>query len=289
VVSFGQGGETALAQVCADALGIDLDRVRVHVGDTGSSPAGIGSFSSRTMIAASGAIADAAIALHQKIIEVAAHLLGVKRSNDLMLSGQEVVHRQDPDVRLGLETVFAAGISGHDLPDEMAPGIEATAYYDPTASAYGSGAAACKVAVDARTGEFDIERFVLVHDCGTQVNPTLVEGQVQGGLGQALGAALMEELLYDPDSGQMRNGTMMDYFAPTAADLPEFELDHIETPSPVTPFGVRGVGEAGMIPPAAAVANALCDALSEYDIVLSELPLTSERVWSALKAAGAGR
>ncbi len=284
VVSFGQGGETALAQVCADSLGIDFERVCVHSGDTGSTPAGIGSFSSRTMIAASGAIAQAAVGLRQKILAIAGHLLK-SPDDELVLSGNEVVHGSRPELRLELATVFAAGISGHDLPDGLVPGIESTGYFDPTHSAYGSGAAACVVAVDARTGEFELERFVLVHDCGTQINPTLVEGQVQGGLGQAIGAALMEELLYDPDSGQLLNGTMMDYFAPTAADLPEFELDHLESPSPVTPFGVRGVGEAGMIPPAAAIANALCDALSEYGIVLNDLPLTAERVWSAIKQA----
>jgi carbon-monoxide dehydrogenase large subunit len=290
VVSFGQGGETALAQVCADALNIDLERVCVHAGDTGSSPAGIGSFSSRTMIAASGAIAEAANDLRQTILRIAAHLLKLPDPDELMLAGLEVVHRLNPEIRIGLDTVFAGGISGHDLPDGLAPGIESTAYFDPAASAYGSGAAACSVSVDARTGEFELERFVLVHDCGTQINPTLVEGQVEGGLGQAIGAALMEELLYDPESGQLLNGTMMDYFAPTSADLPEFELDHLETPSPVTPYGVRGVGEAGMIPPAAAIANALCDALAEYGVVLNELPLTAERVWRAIeRAKGAER
>ncbi len=289
VVSFGQGGETALAQVCADALNIDLERVCVRAGDTGASPAGIGSFSSRTMIATSGAIAEAAVSLTRGIQVIAAHLLKVADPGELMLAGPEIVHRLDPAIKIDLDVVFATAISGHDLPDGLAPGLETTAYFDPSASAYGSGAAACRVAVDARTGEFEIEQFVLVHDCGTQINPTLVEGQVQGGLAQAIGAALMEELLYDPDSGQLRNGTMMDYFAPTAADLPEFDLDHLETPSPVTPYGVRGVGEAGMIPPAAAIANALCDALAEYGIVLSELPLTAERVWRAIRTATEGR
>jgi carbon-monoxide dehydrogenase large subunit len=241
------------------------------------------------MIATSGAIAEAAVSLTRGVQVVAAHLLKVADPAELMLAGSEIVHRLDPATKIDLDVVFAAAISGHDLPDGLAPGLEATAYFDPSASAYGSGAAACRVAVDARTGEFEMEQFVLVHDCGTQINPTLVEGQVQGGLAQAIGAALMEELLYDPDSGQLRNGTMMDYFAPTAADLPEFDLDHLETPSPVTPYGVRGVGEAGMIPPAAAIANALCDALAEYGIELSQLPLTAERVWRAIRTATEGR
>jgi carbon-monoxide dehydrogenase large subunit len=178
--------------------------------------------------------------------------------------------------------VFQNAISGHDLPQGTEPGLEATAYFDPQSSAYGSGAAACVVAVDPTTGEFEIERFVLTHDCGTQVNPTLVDGQVDGGLAQAFGAALMEELLYDPDSGQLINGTMMDYFAPSAADLPDWELEHLETPSPVTPLGVRGVGEAGTIPPAAAIANAISDALRDYNVSISRLPITPERVWRAI-------
>ena len=136
--------------------------------------------------------------------------------------------------------------------------------------------------VDAESGEFRIERLVFVHDCGPQVNPTLVEGQLYGGIAQALGAALFEELVYDPESGQLINGTMLDYFAPTACDLPPIELDHLETPSPVTPFGIRGIGETGTIPPAAAIANAVCDALSPFGVEINRLPLTPEAVWRAL-------
>jgi carbon-monoxide dehydrogenase large subunit len=285
IASFGQGGETALAQVVAEVLGMDLDRVHVHVGDTGATPAAGGSFSSRTMIAISGAAQQAAGELSARILTIAAHLLASAHPDELAIQGSEVVSRADPEVRMPLSQVFGAGISGHDLPDGLAPGLEATAHFDPPASAYGSGAAACVVAVDPRTGEFGIERFVLVHDCGTQINPVLVEGQVLGGLAQALGAALMEELIFDPESGQLTNGTMMDYFAPTAADLPEFELGHIETPSPVTPFGVRGVGEAGTIAPNAAIANAICDALRDFNVVINRLPLTPERVWTAITEA----
>ena len=115
---------------------------------------------------------------------------------------------------------------------------------------------------------------MFVHDCGAQVNPMIVEGQVQGGIAQGLGAALFEELVYDPETGQLVNGSMVDYFMPTAADLPNFELDHTETPSPVTPFGVHGVGETGTIPPAAAVANAVCDALAPFGVELDRLPMT---------------
>ncbi|MCE0765298.1 molybdopterin-dependent oxidoreductase [Pseudonocardia kujensis] len=143
--------------------------------------------------------------------------------------------------------------------------------------------------MDPQTGEFDVERFVLVHDGGTVVNPTIVEGQVRGGLAQGFGAALSEELRYDADTGQLVNGSMVDYFVPTAADLPQVELLHTEVPSPVTPFGVRGVGEVGTIPPGAAVANAVCDALADHGVELTALPITPEAIWSALAGRTAAR
>ena len=123
----------------------------------------------------------------------------------------------------------------------------------------------------------------MVHDCGTPVNPKLIEGQVRGGLAQGIGAALGEELRYDAETGQLVNGTMMDYFAPSVCDLPPIDLLHTSVPSPVTPLGVRGAGEVGTIPPAAAVANAICDALAEFDVELDRLPLTPELVWRALQ------
>jgi carbon-monoxide dehydrogenase large subunit len=282
ITHFGQGGATALAQVVAEVMGVGYSQVHVHAGDTGASPGGSGSFSSRTMIANAGAGQQAAQQLSQQVLAIAAHLMGVESTQNLVISGQEVVDLVGSVEPIPLATVFQNAISGHDLPQGTEPGLEATAYFDPQASAYGSGAAACVVAVDPTTGEFEIERFVLTHDCGTQVNPTLVDGQVDGGLAQAFGAALMEELLYDPDSGQLINGTMMDYFAPSAADLPDWELEHLETPSPVTPLGVRGVGEAGTIPPAAAIANAISDALRDYNVSISRLPITPERVWRAI-------
>ena len=127
----------------------------------------------------------------------------------------------------------------------------------------------------------------MVHDCGVPVNPLLVEGQVRGALVQGLGAALDEELRYDPETGQLMNGSMMDYFAPMASDVPPIELLHTEVPSDVTPFGVRGVGEVGTIPPAAALTNAVCDALVDFGVEISQMPLTPERIWRAIRAGAA--
>jgi aerobic carbon-monoxide dehydrogenase large subunit len=282
VSAMGQSTETAYAQVCASVIGIHPDEVRVHMGDTLGTPYNTGSFASRTLIAGAGAVQLAGTEVRDKAFRVAAHLLDVP---DGRLELADGVFRvvDDPEQRVTLAEVAVQAISGHRIPPGETPGLEATAYFDPTASAFGYGTAAAVVEVDPRSGEFEIERLVFVHDCGLQVNPTIVEGQVQGGIAQALGAALFEELVYDPESGQLANGTMIDYFMPTAADLPFFELDHTETLSPVTPFGVRGIGETGTIPPGAAVVNAICDALDPFRIEINRLPITPEAVWRALE------
>jgi len=285
VSSIGQSAETAMAQVCADVLGVDMDIVRVHSGDTASSPLNTGAFASRTMIAAAGAIQEAGAALRGKILRIAAHALECA-AQELMLDGRMVRHRGEPGRGMPLSQVFNRAIVGQGIPADESPGLEAVAHYEPPEAAFAFGTAAAKVLVDPATGEFHIENFVLVHDCGTVINPMLVEGQVRGALMQGFGAALGEELLYDEQTGQMLNGTMMDYFAPTAADAPPVTLLHTEIPSPATPFGVRGVGEVGTIAPAAALTNAVCDALAGFGIELSALPITPEAVWRAMHPAG---
>src|SRR5690606_18866775 len=204
--------------------------------------------------------------------------------SELTLEERSVRHRDDLQRSVPLAQIFHRAIVGQGIPADEAPGLEVTAHFEPTEAAFAFGAGAAKVLVDPATGEFEIERFVLVHDCGTVVNPMLVEGQVRGALMQGFGAALSEELRYDDETGQLLNGTMMDYFALTAADAPPLELLHTEIPSPVTPFGVRGVGEVGTIAPAASVTNAICDALSEFNVEISALPVTPEAVWRALRS-----
>jgi carbon-monoxide dehydrogenase large subunit len=285
--SFGQSAETALAQICSEVLGIAYERVKVHAGDTGSSPFSPGAFASRGLISGGGAVLEAASRLRAKTLRIAAYLLGVDDPQRLEIRGDAVHDREQEEPPMSLAEVHEAAILGHRLPDGEEPGLEVTVYVEPRGSAYAYGTSAAVVSVDPSTGHFDLERFVLVHDCGTAVNPMLVEGQVHGGVAQALGAAMFEELRYDPDTGQLLNGSMLDYFVPTAADLPEFELDHTAVPSPLTPFGLRGVGEAGTIPPAAAVANAICDALSDFGVELYRLPITPELVWRALRDAQA--
>lgn len=285
VPTIGQGSETVFAQLCAEVFGCDYDAVAVHTGDTGSSPLNTGSFASRTVIAAAGAIQQAGTLLREKTLRIAAHMLEAEDPSDLRVAGREVVHVRDEALRVDLAAVFSRAILGQGLPDGEAPGLDETAHFEPQGAAYSFGTAAAIVQVDPESGEFDVERVVMVHDCGTPVNPKLIDGQVLGGLAQGLGQTLGEELVYDPDTGQLVNGSMMDYFAPTACDLPPMELHHTAVAAPFTPMGVRGAGEVGCIPVAAAVGNAICDALADLGVELYRLPITPERVWHAIQDA----
>ncbi|MBS1879090.1 MAG: xanthine dehydrogenase family protein molybdopterin-binding subunit [Actinobacteria bacterium] len=287
VSTFGQSNETAFAQICAEVHGIDYAAVRVHAGDTGATPLNTGAFASRTLIAGSGAVREAAAALRAKTLRIAAARLELE-PDALEIAGDVVRCREQPQRAIGLAEIHVAAITGQGIPGDEEPGLEVTAHFEPSAAAFAYGSAAAVVAVDAETGEFEIERFVMAHDSGRIVNPRAVEGQVRGALAQGFGAALSEELRYEEDSGQLLNGTMLDYFVPTASDLPPIELLHTEVPSPVTPFGVRGVGETGTIPPGASIANAVCDALAEFGVEISSLPITPERVWRALREASNG-
>jgi carbon-monoxide dehydrogenase large subunit len=285
VSSIGQGSETVIAQMVAGFFGLDYDAVSVHAGDTGSSPLNTGAFASRTVIASIGAVREAADKLRGKTLRIGAWSLGFADPGLVELAGGEVRDRADASRTVPLAHVFDLAILGQGLPPGEAPGLDETAYFEPEAAAYSFGTAAAVVAVDIETGEFEIAKLVMVHDCGTPVNPKLIEGQVRGGLAQGLGQALGEELRYDPETGQLVNGTMMDYFAPTICDLPPIELHHTAVPSPVTPMGVRGAGEVGCIPAAAAVANAICDALADFGVELDRLPITPELVWRALETS----
>ncbi|AQA03167.1 aldehyde oxidase [Mycobacterium sp. MS1601] len=285
VSTMGQSSETAFAQVVAEVTGIAYERIRVHSGDTASSPLNTGAFASRTMIAAAGALRDAGEEFAAKTRRLAAFVLGC--APDEVLVDGRVVRAEKGTAEIELADAFTRAITGQGIPEGEQPGLETTAHFEPLDAAYSFGTAAAVVAVDPETGEFDVERFVMVHDSGTVVNPVVVEGQVRGALMQGFGAALAEELRYDQETGQLINGSMMDYFAPTAADAVPIELLHTEVPSPVTPFGIRGVGEVGTIPPGAAIANAVCDALAEWDVDLTALPITPESIWRGLEAARA--
>lgn len=286
VSSIGQSGETAIAQLCSEALGIDYERICVHSGDTATSPLNTGAFASRTLIAVAGAVREAAQVFQAKVLRLAAWALEAT-PDELCVDGGIVRFRDDSTRSVSLSQVFTRAIVGQGIPADEAPGLEATSHYEPPDAAFAFGAAAAVVAVDPLTGEFQIERFLIVHDCGVVVNPKVVDGQVRGALVQGLGAALGEELRYDDETGQLVSGSMLDYFVPIAADVPPIDMLHTEVPSPVTPYGVRGVGEVGTIPPGAAIVNAICDALSDHGVEISSLPITPEAVWRAMERAKA--
>jgi carbon-monoxide dehydrogenase large subunit len=280
---FGQSVETAYAQMCAAALGFHINCVNVVAGDTSGTPHSVGAMGSRGTLAGGGAIVKASEKIRAKILRFAAHELKLP-VEALDLHRGVIRSKEDPAVRMLAADIAEWCLLGQGLPPGEEPGLDVTEYWQQPAPSFGFGAVATVTEVDPRTGEFKLLRYIVAHDCGTQLNPVLVEGQMAGGIVQGLGATLMEGLVYDKDSGQLVNGSMVDYMVPTAADLPEFEFAHLETPSPYTPFGIKGVGESGVIGSAAAVANALADALRDYGASFTRLPITPESVWRAISA-----
>src|SRR5262245_11655999 len=278
VAPQGQGHETALAQVVADALGVTFDDVRVICGDTKVAPHGTGTYASRSAVLAGGAAILAGQTLREKSLRIAGHLMETNPA-DLDVQDGRVVVRDKPERSLPFREVAKAAYGGlRRLPKDMEPGLEVTRFYDPY---YGTASSATHVAVvevDRETYEVKIHRYIVVEDCGRIINPLIVEGQVRGGVAQGIGAALYEEVV-DDEEGQLLTGTLMDYLVPTAAELIPIEVHHLETPSPTTLGGFRGMGEGGTIGAPAAIANAVSDALSPFGIEITELPITPERLF----------
>lgn len=283
--SQGQGHETTFAQICADGLGVPLADVRVVQGDTAVLPWGGGTIASRTAVVVGNAVGNAAAALREKALLAAADLLEVSPA-DLVLEAGRISVVGSPDAGLSLGQLAARVAPGIGRLGRIGPGLEQTAGFEPATVTFANGVHACLVEVDVETGQLEILRYVVVHDCGRLINPMVVEGQVLGGVAQGLGAALLEELVYD-ESGQLLNGTLADYGMPRATDMPEVVVLHRETPSTRNPLGIKGVGEAGAIPVPAALVSAVGDALRDLGIERVECPLTPARVLEALDAAAA--
>jgi aerobic carbon-monoxide dehydrogenase large subunit len=281
--SHGQGHETVFAQVAHEVLGIDPHRVSVRYGDTAMSPAGTGSYTSRSMATTGGAIADACRALMVPIAKIGAHLLQCKAADVEIRDGR--VHGPQGSVEFS-EIGRAWYHHPEELPADADPGgLTATAGHkphDPGVFSYSAHAAV--VAVDPDTGAVELLDYAIVADCGTRVNPLLVEGQVVGGFSNGLGNALYEESSYDP-SGQPTATTLADYTPPTAPSVPLVKLDFIETPSPFSAFGIKGIGENGAIGPPAAIVNAVNDALRPLGASVFETPVTAQRVREAIVRA----
>ncbi len=286
VTSQGQGLETTMAQLAAAELGLPLDAVRVILGDTDATPFGLGAFASRQAVIGGGAVARAARALREKITAIAAHLLEAAAA-DLEVADGRIAVRGMPARGLSmLDVARVAHLETHRLPPETEPGLEATRFYDPIRGTFAAGAQAAVVEVDVATGRVQIRRYVCVEDTGRVINPLVVEGQVQGAIAQGIGGALLEHLVYD-ETGQLLTGTLMEYALPTAADVPAFELAHVEVPAENL-LGVRGVGEGGTLGPPAVLANAVADALAPLGIEVNELPITPARLWDRASGARAG-
>jgi carbon-monoxide dehydrogenase large subunit len=227
------------------------------------------------------AIARATAKVVDKARQIVAHSLEAA-PEDIEVAGGKFGVRGVPDKGMTLaEVAGAAYIPGDTLPPGMEPGLEDTAFYDPENFVFPFGAHACVVDVDPETGKIEVVRYVAVDDCGPAINPMLIDGQVHGGIAQAIGQALFERVHYD-ETGQLVTGTFVDYALPSAAELPNFETDRTETPSPVNSLGVKGIGEAGTIAASPAVTNAVIDALRPLGVTYINMPLTPMRVWEAI-------
>jgi carbon-monoxide dehydrogenase large subunit len=281
--SQGQGSATTLAQACAERLGVDPERdVVVVQGDSALTPySPAGAIASRVAVVSGPAVLLAADKLADKLRRIAAHLLEASES-DIELAGGRAFPRGSPAAGLDIAELAREAHLGHNLPEEMQPGLEESHLFSPSTSNYPYGAHAAVIEVNPDTGKFEIVRYVVVNDSGTMMNPAIVEGQIYGGVVQGIGGAMLEELVYD-DSGQLQTMSFMDYLLPTAADVPDIEIELLETPAPDVPGGMKGAGEVGVLPPAAVLANAIVDALSPFGVEVNELPLDPSRIWQLIE------
>jgi len=283
----GQGHETGFAQIVADRLGVTPDQVEVMHGDTATGPFGKDTYGSRTLAVGGEAIVRAANKVVDKARRIVAHKLEAAPEDIEVRDGKFSV-KGSPDKAMTLAEVAGEAYIPIDLPEDLEPGLEETSFYDPENFTWPFGAHACVVDVDVETGKVKVVRYVAVDDCGPAINPLLIDGQVHGGIVHTIGQALYEQVVYDAE-GQLATGTFVDYALPSAAEIPTFETDRTETPSPVNTLGVKGVGEAGTIGATPAIGNAVIDALRPLGVTFVNLPYTPMRVWQAIQEAkGAG-
>ncbi|MBI4491705.1 MAG: molybdopterin-dependent oxidoreductase [Chloroflexi bacterium] len=281
--SQGQGHQTVFAQICADHLGVDLADVTIVGGDTAGLTHGYGTIASRSGVTAGNAVAAAAGEVRARALKMAAQLLEA-HPDDLEIRNGQVQVVGLPGRKVSLGEVAQALEPGRPRPADLQPGLEATVYYEPPTVTYTNGAHAVVVEVDVETGQVRTLKYAIAHDCGRMINPMIVEGQVHGGVAQGIGGGLFEELVYDGE-GQLLTASLMDYLVPTAAEIPHFEVAHLESPSPRNPLGIKGLGEGGAISPPAAYANAVEDALAPFGVKITRGPLSPTRVRDLIAAA----
>jgi carbon-monoxide dehydrogenase large subunit len=278
----GQGEETTFAQIVADELGVDIDDVVVIHGDTSVVQYGIGTFGSRGTAVGGAALFEALQTLKAKVRKFGAMLLD---ASSVTLAGGECID-EATGKSVKFTEVAAAAYHAKKLPPNTEPGLVATHFWEPPNFTFPFGSHIVVTEVDRETGAIEIRRYIAVDDCGKIINPLLVAGQVHGGVAQGLGQALWEQAVYD-DSGQLITGELTDYALPKAHFMPWIESSHTETPSPVNPLGVKGVGEAGTIGCSPAVVNSVVDALSPLGVRHIDMPLTPEKIWKLIEGGRA--
>jgi aerobic carbon-monoxide dehydrogenase large subunit len=283
-MDHGQGHATTFKQVLSDRLGIDADRIRYRWGDSDLVTMGIGTFGSRSAQLAGSAIVTAADRLVDKGRHIAAHMMEAAAGDIVFEGGRFTIAGTDRSV--AIEEVARKSFHAAQLPEGIETGFTERANYGPEdAATFPSGAHVCEVEIDIDTGAVALVRYCAVDDVGTMLNPLLCEGQIHGGIAQGVGQALVENLVYDPGSGQLLSGSFQDYAMPRADDFCAFELSENPTPTKKNPLGVKGVGEAGTIGSIPAVMNAVNDALAQFGAPPVKLPATPEQVWRAICAA----
>jgi carbon-monoxide dehydrogenase large subunit len=281
--SNGQGHETSYPQIAADLLGLPLDVFHLVQADTRHVKSGNGHGGARSMYMGGMALHQAAQMVIAKGTALAAHLLQADPDEVAFAGGQFAVARSDR----GIDLLAVAGASRDpaNLPEGMSPRLDADAFNPSDVFTFPSGCHAAEVEIDPETGHVSLERYTSVDDYGRLINPMVTRGQVQGGVVQGIGQAMLEHTVYDPQSGQLLSGSLMDYALPRAADLPMLDISLAELPTAVNPLGVKGAGQAGCMAAPQTIINAILDALAPLGIEHIEMPATPDRVWRAIRAA----
>src|SRR5262249_16460862 len=283
----GQGTHTMLSQIVADRIGCRIEDIVVTAGDTNAISQGVGAFASRQAINAGNSAMIAGESVRAQVIALAARTLGVAEGEMEVDDGRGIARGGNkPILTFGELARLAQGMPGFSLGPGQTPGLEHTAYFAPRQASYCNGTHVVEVQVDPMTGGVTVLKYVVAHDSGNVINPMIADGQVQGGVAHGIGNALFEFMKYDADA-QPLTTTLVDYLMPMANDVPACVVEHVETPNPLNPLGVKGAGEGGTIPAPAAIVAALEDALSPLGGQFAEMPLTPDRIVAALKAAGA--
>ena len=285
VSPHGQGHETAFSQIVADRLGVPFEDVEVLHGDTQVSARGYDTYGSRSLVVGGEAVLRAADKVIEKAKPIAAHLLEANVDDLEFKDGRLEVRGTDKGISLG--EIAGAVFSAHNMPTGVEATLDSDATFDPDALSFPHGTHLCAVDVDTETGQVTMRKYVCVDDIGVIINPMIVAGQVHGGVAQGIAQALWEEAIYD-DAGTLVTGSFVDYLLPTSADTISFDIDHTTSPSTTNTLGTKGVGETGTIASTPAVVNAVVDAVRHFGINDIQMPMTPERVWTALQGDPGG-